>query len=78
MTAKIYIVHAQWDAATATWATNGEDIPGLVCETTTLEELIEVIRDVAPDLLRDNLGMRSGQTVDIIVLAERQVACIAA
>jgi hypothetical protein len=75
---KIFIVHASWDPATSTWSTNGEDIPGLVCETDTLETLIEVILDATPDLLHDNLGIPSGQTVDIIVLAERQAQCTAA
>jgi hypothetical protein len=32
-----YTVHARWDAASKTWSTDGEDIPGLVCETDTFE-----------------------------------------
>jgi len=71
-------VHAQWDDQTKTWTTNGEDIPGLVCETTNLETLVEVVSDVAPDLLHSNIGIPSGTPIDIIIITERQIRCIAA
>jgi hypothetical protein len=74
----VYLIHAQWDAATSTWSTNGEDIPGLFCETDNLETLMEVILDAAPDLLHNNLGIPSGQQIEIVVLAERQATCTAA
>jgi hypothetical protein len=74
----IYIVHAQWDKSSGTWATNGEDIPGLICESDNLETLIEAVADVAPDLLHSNVGMPTGQVFDIIIIAERQVRCTAA
>lgn len=74
---KIYIVHAQWDESSKTWATNGEDIPGLVCESPNLEILIDIVVDAAPELLHTNAGIPAGQAVDIIVIAERQTRCIA-
>jgi hypothetical protein len=61
---KSYTVHAHWDAASATWWTDGEDVPGLTC---LFDELVEIILDLAPDLLHANLGIPAGQRVDIAV-----------
>ena len=76
--AKIYTVHAQWDAESETWWTDGEDLPGLTCQAETFDQLVEVILDLAPDLLHANLGIPTGQQVDITVVAERRAACTAA
>ena len=77
--AKGYIVRAHWDEASRTWWTNGEDIPGLFCEARGFDQLIEIILDLAPDLLRANGAEPIGQVVDINVVAERRgTACIAA
>ena len=71
-----FTVHARWDEATRTRSTDGEDIPGLVCETETFDALLEVIHDAAPELLHNNLGIPSGQAVQVVVLTEE--TCIAA
>jgi hypothetical protein len=77
--AKSYTVHARWDEASRIWWTNGEDIPGLFCESGSFDQLIEIILDLAPDLLRANGAEPAGQVVDINVVAERRgTACIAA
>ena len=76
--AKIYTVHAQWDAESETWWTDGEDLPGLTCQAETFDQLVEVILDLAPDLLHANLAIPTGQQVDITVVAERRAACTAA
>jgi len=68
--AKIYTVHAQWDAESETWWTDGEDLPGLTCQAETFDQLVEVILDLAPDLLHANLA--------IPTVAERRAACTAA
>jgi len=49
-----YAVHAHWDPASATWWTDGEDIPGLTCQADSCEELLDVIFELGPELLRDN------------------------
>ena len=75
----VYTVHAIRDADTGRWLTDGEsDIPGLVCETASLEGLLEVIADVAPDLVHDNLGVAKGEPFTIRLVTEQQIACIAA
>jgi hypothetical protein len=77
--AKSYTVHAHWDEASRIWWTNGEDIPGLFCEAGSFDELLEIILELAPDLLRANGAEAVGQGVDINVVAERHgTACIAA
>jgi len=58
--AKIYTVHAQWDAESETWWTDGEDLPGLTCQAETFDQLVEVILDLAPDLLHANLAIPTG------------------
>lgn len=76
---KIYTIYAERDAETGRWLTDGEgEIPGLVCETASFEELIEVVRDVAPDLVHGNLGVPKGETFAVRVVTEQQVTCIAA
>ena len=76
---KTYTVHAQWDEAAKVWATDGAEIPGLFCEADSFDQLVEVILDLAPDLLRDNGAEPVGQLVEIKIIAERHgSACIAA
>jgi uncharacterized protein DUF1902 len=77
--AKTYTVQAHWDEASRIWWTNGEDIPGLFCEAASFDQLLEIIFDLAPDLMRANEAESVGQVVDINVVAERRgTACIAA
>jgi predicted RNase H-like HicB family nuclease len=74
-----YTVTAHWDDETKSWWTDGEDVPGLCCQADSLEELIESILALAPELLRDNGVEPIGQAIDIKIVAERYIeACIAA
>ena len=67
-----YSVRADWDEAARVWATDGEDIPGLFCEADTFDELVDVVLDLAPDLLRANGLALVGEAVDIVITAERR------
>jgi len=58
-----HAVHAQWDAASRTWWTDGEDLPGLTLQADSFEELVELDLDLAPELLHDNVGIRAGRRV---------------
>jgi hypothetical protein len=70
MTTRVYTVHAVRDADSGRWLTDGDgEIPGLVCETASLEELLEVIGDVAPDLVHANLGVPSGERFQVRIAA---------
>ena len=55
-------VRAVWDADIRRWWAESDDIPGLVTETDTFDDLVREITLVAPDLLElngcaDRLGM---------------------
>jgi Domain of unknown function (DUF1902) len=70
--AKVYTVHAEWDEAAKVWATpRAVEIPGLVCEAASFDQLVDVILDLAPDLLRANGAEPAGQLVDIRIVGER-------
>jgi predicted RNase H-like HicB family nuclease len=74
-----YTVHAHWDPASSTWWTDGEEIPGLTCQADSFEELLDLVFELAPELLRDNGIEPPGQSIDITVIAEwHATACIAA
>ncbi len=46
-----YVVKVGFDEIERGYFVLGSDIPGLNVETETFEEFVEVIRDVAPDLV---------------------------
>jgi hypothetical protein len=46
-----YNVTAQYDAENCVYRTLESDIPGLNVETQSMDEFIEVVLDVAPDLV---------------------------
>jgi len=79
MEMKTYTVHAVRDAETGRWLTDGDgEIPGLVCETASFKELLEVIEDTAPDLVHDNLGVPKGEAFAVRIVTEHEITCIAA
>lgn len=64
------VVRALWDAEAGVWVATSDDIPGLVIEHPDYETMLDVIRDVTPDLLRANgAADRIGLPID--VLADR-------
>ena len=76
---KTYTIHAVRDAETGRWLTDGDgEILGLVYETASFDELLDVIGDVAPDLVHDNLGVAKGEAFTVRIVTEQQIACIAA
>lgn len=51
---KKLLVIAQWDDEAGVWVATSEDIPGLVTEAASLDELLTRVLAVAPELLEDN------------------------
>lgn len=72
MTDHIPVVRAEWDSEARVWYAYSDDIPGLATGADTLEDLIEKLRIVVPELLEEN-GLRPRQDVDIPyhVIAQR-------
>jgi hypothetical protein len=70
MAAIHYTVRARWDDEAKLWSTDGDDIPGLVCEAGSFDQLVKVVLDLAPALLQVN-GGEASDVVDIKVVAAR-------
>ena len=51
---KSFTVTATWDAEAGVF-TSKSDIPGLVVEAETFEELVDLVRTLAPDMIAANL-----------------------
>lgn len=64
-----YTVHVGYDAAASRYYVDDSDIPGLNVEADTFDELVEVVQEVAPDLLGEGAA---GSKIDFhreVVLA---------
>jgi hypothetical protein len=48
------VVEALWDDEASVWVATSEDIPGLVTEAATLDELRSKLADIVPELLAEN------------------------
>lgn len=69
-----YTVEAVWDPEAGVWVAGSEDVPGLVAEAATVEELIEVVKDLIPDLLAANGIHDGGGEVPFQLLSTRREA----
>jgi predicted RNase H-like HicB family nuclease len=49
-----FAVTAIWDAEASVWVAENEDVPGLVTEAESLEELATKLRVLIPELLEAN------------------------
>jgi predicted RNase H-like HicB family nuclease len=48
------VVNAVWDADSKVWVAGGDDVPGLATGADTLEELIDKLKTIIPELLTEN------------------------
>lgn len=67
---KTYEVRAHWDAEAGVWWAESDDVPGLVAEAETLEQLVAELRLLVPELLEANEGRRPGR-IPLRVVADR-------
>jgi predicted RNase H-like HicB family nuclease len=69
---KTYQVIAEWDDEAQVWVASSEDVPGLATGADTLEDLIEKLKIVIPELLVENkLLPADTESVPFAVKAER-------
>ncbi len=47
-------VHAEWDEEASVWVASSDDVPGLVTEAATTEELIAKLKVMIPELMAIN------------------------
>lgn len=65
-------VRARWDAEAGVWWAESDDVPGLVTEAATFEQLVENVRALVPDLLELNQGIaKGGPDIPVHIVAER-------
>jgi predicted RNase H-like HicB family nuclease len=65
----VFVSH---DAADGVWFVESSDIPGLNAEAESYEALVEIILDVAPDLIEVNVDDQNGDLPNIPVLVQHQ------
>ena len=59
MKTKPYFIRAEWDDEARVWVATSDDAPGLATEAETIENLIEKLKIMVPELLEAN-----GQATD--------------
>ena len=66
-------VKANWDKEVQVWVATSEDVPGLVTEAETLEQLIKKLQIMIPELLQANglLGEDEQYEIPFRLLSER-------
>ncbi len=51
---KALFVRAEWDDEAEVWVATSDDVPGLVAEADTAEDLLDRLRTLIPELLEAN------------------------
>jgi predicted RNase H-like HicB family nuclease len=54
MTNKPLFIRAEWDEEAAVWVATSDDVPGLATECDTLENLVDKLKIMIPELLELN------------------------
>lgn len=60
MAKEIIDILAEWDSEARVWVAESEDVPGLVAEAPTPEELEEKLKVLIPELLELNAHLLEG------------------
>ncbi len=66
---KVLIVKAVWDPEASVWVATSNDVPGLVTEAQTIEEMVEKLKVIIPELLESN-GVQGGNEIPFKLLGE--------
>jgi predicted RNase H-like HicB family nuclease len=67
-----YRVMAEWDEDARVWVASSDDVPGLATGADTLEDLVEKLKIVIPELLLENGLLPAGtDNVPFAIRAER-------
>jgi predicted RNase H-like HicB family nuclease len=72
MHTKTYSVSCQWDSEASVWYVAESDVPGLVTEASTLEELEAKLMRMIPELLELNEGLERPVTVPFELVARKR------
>lgn len=44
-------IQVEWNEESAAWLASSDDVPGLIVESASYQELIEIIEDLLPDFV---------------------------
>ena len=66
------VVRAVWDSEAGVWVATSEDVPGLVTEAETTDELVRKLHIMIPELLEDDPVVTGGEAreIPLYVIAE--------
>jgi predicted RNase H-like HicB family nuclease len=71
---RAFEVTAFWDPEASVWVAQSDDVPGLVTEADTVEQLVAKLRVMVPELLEANGVLGTDvEDVPIRLIAEREV-----
>jgi predicted aspartyl protease len=62
--ANSYHVKATWDPEAKVWVSSS-DIPGLVIEAEDLAEFEQLVRELAPELIAENIGAHGSVRIEL-------------
>jgi predicted RNase H-like HicB family nuclease len=69
---KPLLIQADWDDEARVWVATSDDVPGLATEADTIEQLLERLKVMVPELLEANgCGGVSEATVPFELVAKR-------
>jgi predicted RNase H-like HicB family nuclease len=68
---RILVVRAEWDDEAKVWVATSDDVPGLVTEADTVEELEAKLKIMIPELLDLN-GVSHGDEIPMSLVAMRR------
>lgn len=69
-----FLVSVRHDEKEGVWYVHSSDIPGLNAEAESLDGLIEIVSDLAPDLVMSNVDMpEPGGSADISLCVQHLV-----
>jgi len=69
-TKKPIFIRAEWDEEANMWVATSDDIPGLVTEAETIENLVEKLKIIIPELLEAN-GITYEKELSLEILSRR-------
>jgi predicted RNase H-like HicB family nuclease len=71
---RAFKVTAFWDPEASVWVAESEDVPGLVTEANTVEQLVTKLRTMVPELLEVNSVLSAdSEDVPIQLFAKRSL-----
>lgn len=70
MTTKPFFIRAEWDDDSQVWVATSDDVPGLATEGETMEQLIQKLKIMIPELLEAN-GVALSQEVPFELISRR-------